>query len=170
MILKAKQLERLSINRIEKLLGVDGTIYKAHKADKYPVDPDLVSELVRKLGIRQEWWDREWKTNSDNIFITSVQNRTDNKEKNLADTLDEAMNKVIKDEGEYYIVPKTVLEGNYRFIPIEELRMKERELEHKNDELVRKDHQIQGLHELFKMVLAGRDIPKIEAGKDNASV
>lgn len=72
MILKAKKLERLSKNKIEKLLGVDGTIYKAYNGDKDPVDPNLVSELVRKLGIRQAWWDKDWESGNTNIFIDNI--------------------------------------------------------------------------------------------------
>lgn len=100
MILEARKLERLSINKIERLLGVDGTIYKAHKADKYPVDSELVLDMLRKLGVRREWWEKEWETGSNNIFTTSVQNPSDNKEKTLEETI-EALLAELRESNKY---------------------------------------------------------------------
>lgn len=68
MILEAKRLERLSINKIERLLGVDGTIYKAYKAGEYPKDPNLISKLIKLLNIRQEWWDTDWESGNMDVF------------------------------------------------------------------------------------------------------
>ena len=173
MILKAKKLERLSINKIEKLLGVDGTIYKAHKANKYPVDPNLVSELLRKLRIRQGWWDKDWASGSTDIFEkngTSVQNEpavNENSNMDVAEAI-----RVIIGGSEYFVIPKVALEGKYRLMPLEEISLKEKELERRNDDLIRKDTQIQGLYELVKIIASGRtvEIPKIEEGKKNTTV
>lgn len=91
MILEAKKLERLSKNKIERLMGVDGTIYKAYDDDREPADSEIVRKLIDVLCVRQEWWDKEWETGSMNIFHTLVQNRSDNTGKagvSLPDTVD----------------------------------------------------------------------------------
>lgn len=68
MLLEAKKLEKLSVNKIERALGVDGTIYKALKAENYIPDLELSSDIVRKFHIKQSWWDKEWETGTLDMF------------------------------------------------------------------------------------------------------
>jgi hypothetical protein len=138
-----------------------------------------VEKFLRHYNIRDEWW----KTFKGEIFNTSVPNQTDNKGKSMSDIVTDTFSKMLAtDAGEYYMVPKAVFEGNYRFVPIEEfemrekeLEMRERELTRRHDDLVRKDTQIQGLYDLFRLALDGRNIqvpeaPKTEEGQKNTSV
>lgn len=111
-ILEAKQLERLSINKIERLLGVDGVIYKAHKGDYFPTDPNLISEMIRKLSIRQEWWDRDWETDSKDIFITRDDKPTDNSESDIQ----KYFHQVLEEKTAYRLIPKLILD-EYNIIP-----------------------------------------------------
>lgn len=136
MILEAKKLERLSINKIEKQLGVDGTIYKAHKADKYPVDSELVRKLIGILGIRQEWWDKEWESGSTDIFITPVQNQAAVAGNAMtAKDLLVVLQDVLAERSDYRIIPKTVLDGEYRLLPLSEIEHRAKELESRTKEL-----------------------------------
>jgi hypothetical protein len=169
MILEARKLQRLSRNRIEQMIGVDGTIYKAYDDDREPADSEIVRKLIGTLGIRQQWWDKDWESGSTDIFITPVQNDP-HKHRNGQD--DDLYKRIVEGGTEYLLVPRTAFEGNYRFIPIEEIEMHARELERKEAELIRKDSQIQGLHELFKMIASGLtlDLAKIQEAKKNAGV
>ena len=168
------KLNKLEINTVEDLSEKAGfsrdTIRKAI-ARGSELNPGNTRTFVDRLGINWDWWDHQ-KGEVFNEKHTSVQRPTDNKIKSLKDALEAAVDKVSTNEDEYYIVPKTVFEGKYRFIPIEELEMNAKELERKNDELVRKDHQIQGLHELFKLIISGRriDVPNIQEGEEKASI
>jgi hypothetical protein len=68
LILKAKELDKLSINKMEQALGLDGTIYKGVKNPDYIPDPNLVSEILRKYRIKESWWNKDWATGSLDMF------------------------------------------------------------------------------------------------------
>lgn len=97
MLLEARKLEKLSVNKIERILGVDGTIYKALKAEDYIPDPELSSDIVRKFGIRQAWWDKEWETGTLDMFeknptpVPNSEQPTITEEQKLIATLERAV-------------------------------------------------------------------------------
>lgn len=115
MILKAKKLERLSINKIERELDVDGVIYKNHKADTYPTDSKLISDFIRIYRIRQQWWDKEWEIDGSVIFDEKVQEKeksewsTITEEQKLIATLERAVAILDKDNEKLWEQNKTLL-------------------------------------------------------------
>lgn len=128
----------------------------------------VVEKFLTYYNIRTEWW----KTGKGEIFNTSVQERSDNTEKPLNDNPKVLLQKIVFGDTEYVIMPKTAFDGNYRLMPVEEITMHEKELERRNDELVRKDEQIMGLYELFKLMASGSPQlpPAIKDTKKKAGV
>jgi len=158
MLLEAKKLEKLSINKMERDLHLDGTLYKGLKKDDWVPDPGLSKDIVRKYRIRQSWWDKDWETGSLDMFEPETEPgniSSDNTGKPLSENPTELFQKIVFGGTEYVIMPKSAFEGNYRLMPLEEITMHEKELERKNDELIRKDTQIMGLYELFKLMASG---------------
>jgi DNA repair exonuclease SbcCD ATPase subunit len=117
MLLEAKKLDKLSINKMERDLGLDGTIYKGVKNPDYIPDPGLVSEIVRKYNIRKQWWDKDWETGSNDIFNTSVPESTDNTVK--MKSREEMYQDLVEANSDYSLVPKIILE-KYQLLPKEE--------------------------------------------------
>jgi hypothetical protein len=112
LILKAKELDKLSINKMEQALGLDGTIYKGVKNPDYIPDPNLVSEILRKYRIKESWWNKDWATGSLDMFEpkpTRDENLADNKE-NLV-IAGEVYRKIVEGNTEYVLVPRTVLDN-----------------------------------------------------------
>jgi hypothetical protein len=116
MLLEAKKLERLSINKIEQALAVDGTIYKNHKADTYPTESKLVSEIIRIYNIRQEWWDKEWETGSNNIFNTSVPKSTGSKQNGELSSKETFYEDLMERNKDYFVAPRAIF-TDYKIVP-----------------------------------------------------
>jgi len=72
---------KLTINKIEATLEVDGTIYKNYKADTYPKDQGLISKMLNKFGISSEWWE----TGKGEIFIANGTPVPESDKKNIDD-------------------------------------------------------------------------------------
>lgn len=116
MLLEAKKLERLSVNKIEQSLGLDGTIYKGMKKDNYVPDPNLVSEIIRKYRIKSSWWDKDWKTGTLDMFEenpTSVDKTGDNNGKSVPE---EVYRDLVESNSEYRLVPKVIMD-DYHIVP-----------------------------------------------------
>lgn len=145
-ILEAKQLERLSINKIEKLLGVDGTIYKAHKDDRYPVDSELIPKLIGKLGIRQQWWDKDWETGSTDIFITHEQKEPAIPEKPL------------RGDPEVY---RTIVEGNTEYVLVHREQFQ-------NDRKIMQHLADQNTKMATKLFALEAELPRVKKSKHSA--
>lgn len=64
---KILKYRKLSINKIEKKLEVDGTFRKAYKEDREP-NEDLIEEFLGKFQIRRGWWDNPVGDLEDDIF------------------------------------------------------------------------------------------------------
>lgn len=135
MILEARKLQRLSKNKIEQLIGVDGTIYKAYNDDREPADSEIVRNLIGTLGIRQEWWDKDWESGSTDIFNTSVQKEPLVKGNATPKDLLTALQDILAEQSDYRIIPKTVLDGEYRLLPKSEIEHRAKELESRLKEL-----------------------------------
>jgi hypothetical protein len=65
---KILKYRKLSINKIEKELDVDGTFRKAYNDDREPND-ELVMEFRRKFQIRDSWWNSPLGDREEEIFI-----------------------------------------------------------------------------------------------------
>lgn len=132
MILEARKLQRLTINKIEKLLGVDGTIYKAYKDDREPADSEIVRKLIGKLGIRQAWWDKEWESDSKEIFNTSVRNEPAVAEKptegDAARIYEELYEKFLGTNSEYLMIHRDILK-EHRLVAVKQLETNAKELD-----------------------------------------
>lgn len=136
---------------------------------------DIVTKIHDTYGVRKEFL----KTGSMPVFTaasdgkpTREQIDSDNKGKASGVDLSEAI-RIIIEGSEYFVIPKVAIEGKYRLMPLEEISLKEKELERRNDELIRKDHQIQGLYEIVKVIASGAptlNLPKLEDTKKNAGV
>jgi hypothetical protein len=119
-LLEIKELDKLSINKIEKALGVDGTIYKGIKDSKYIPNSELVSEIVRIYNLKKSWWDNPVSNNPDDIYekkLTDMPKPNENKEK----TADEVYRDIVEGNTEYILIPRSVLQEKYRLVSIEKL-------------------------------------------------
>ena len=167
MILEAKKLQRLSKNKIEQMIGVDGTIYKAYNDDREPADSEIVRNLIGTLGIRQQWWDKEWESGSKDIFNTSVQGEAAVAEKPLGEQKDiykELYNKFIGEGSEYLLIHRDVLK-EHRLVAVEQFEKDQRQMEQNAKELDRRAEQLEGLRELVKELSArpiNIHLPKVQ--------
>lgn len=131
--------------------------------DKQVEKPTIaVEKFLTHYNINRKWWE----TGEGDVFLTSVQERSDNTGKQQLDfSPEDVYRKIIEGGTEYLLVPKTAFEGHYRFVPIEQIQAQTRELE-------RRDHQIEGLYEIIKLIASGRpiDFSKIQDAEKNAGV
>lgn len=177
MILEAKQLERLTINKIERSIEKDGTIYKAYKDDREPADLEIVRKLIGTLNIRQEWWDKEWESGSKDIFNTPVQKEAavtekDVREKSVRDYARDIID-VIEGKTEYVVIPRSVLKENYRIVPLEQFEKDKLQMERDARELDERSRQIQRLTDLigqFSERPINIHLPNVELTKKNTGV
>lgn len=126
--------------------------------------------MTPKIGFFEKWKDvfkedimaiQKGETDKTNVSRgtenhTHVHMSSDNPEKPLGVDAGEVYRKIVEGDTEYVLIPRSLFDGKYRMIPVEEIESHERELARKAEELVRKDHQITGLYELFKLVATGR--------------
>lgn len=151
-----------SANTLGKEAGLgNGTVDRWK--DNQLADPNLhAKQFLKHHNINPKWWE----TGKGEVFLTSVQERSDNTGKQWLDfSPEDVYRKIIEGGTEYLLVPKTAFEGHYRFVPIEQIQSQTRELE-------RRDHQIEGLYEIIKLIASGRpiDFSKIQDAEKNAGV
>lgn len=134
MILEARKLQRLSRNKIEQMIGVDGTIYKAYDDDREPADSEIVRNLIGTLGIRQQWWDKDWESGSKDIFITHDENPPPIAGKPIKGEPLKLLQDALAEGSDYRVIPKTILDGEYRIFPKSEIEQRTKELEARSKE------------------------------------
>lgn len=108
------KLKELNIKDIEKSLGVDGTFYKAYNENREPREK-LVLEFLRKFHVKESWWKSPVGDQYGDVFEkngTYVETRSDNREK----TADEIYRDLVESNTEYRLVPKSVLNEEYRIM------------------------------------------------------
>lgn len=87
----------------------------------------VVEKFLRHYGIREEWW----KTGEGEIFITRAEKGSDNKGNPLGEqarTL-KLLQDALSEGSDYRVIPKTILDGEYRIFPKSEMEQRARELE-----------------------------------------
>lgn len=129
---------------------------------------DIIMKIHDKLKVRREFL----KEGREPVLIeengTLVQNGAAVKQNTI--DLGEAI-RLIVEGSEYYLIPKVAIEGKYRLMPLEEISIKEKELERKSLDLIRKDDQILGLQELVKLIASKvPDAPIIKEAQKNTGV
>lgn len=85
---KILKYRKLTINRIETKLDVDGTFRKAYNENREP-NEDLVSEFLRNFRIRQTWWDEPVGDTEADIFLPKGTNEPSVETLNKKDPGDE---------------------------------------------------------------------------------
>lgn len=107
-LLEIKKLDRLSINKIEKALNVDGTIYKGIKDPDYIPSSELVSEIIRIYNLKRSWWDNPLSNNPDDIY---VENHTpeDKPGDNGENEVTHELRRLIEKNDKYSLVPNLIL-------------------------------------------------------------
>lgn len=170
MILEARKLQRLSRNKIEQMIGVDGTIYKAYDDDREPADSEIVRKLIGTLGIRQAWWDKDWETGSMDIFNTPVTDEPAIAEKTLGEPWEvSAFRKIFEGDAAYILVHKAAFH-NHRFTSVEQIEAHAKE----RAEMIAEIGNLSKMFMKFVNDLHGLgrvpELPKIEETKKDTTV
>ena len=112
LLLKTKQLGRITRNKIERDLTLDGTLYKGLKKEDWEPDPEISKEIVRKYGIKQSWWDKDWETGSLDMFEDKPKPGnilTDNDE-NIPKGDPEVYRTIVEGNTEYVLMKRSIIE------------------------------------------------------------
>lgn len=118
---------------------------------------DIVKKIHDRFGVRKGFF-KDGKEPVMDPNITSVQNQSDNKELPLGVDLGDAIRRVVEDSTEYLVIPKVVLEGKYRLVPIEQIEKDQKALDESSK-------QIQGLQEIIREITnrpINIQLPKVE--------
>lgn len=94
----------------------------------------VVEKFLRHYNINPQWW----KTGEGAVFITDEEKRSDNK--GNPDLL-QVLQSALAEGSDYRLIPKTILDGEYRIFPKSEIeqRMKELEARAKDLEDIRRE-------------------------------
>jgi hypothetical protein len=135
-ILEIKEFKINSVTALEDKVGSGrGAINDFYNRDEQPGRKTL-KRILSLRGLNLEWW----KTEKGPVFIagseenhTSVQNGSDNKENPLGDT--DLFQRVVRvGTTEYVVLPKTVLDGEYRISSSLDLEQRAKELDARTKE------------------------------------
>lgn len=169
-ILSIKQIRLYKLAEISKM---GNTLEKAYQ-DNREMTETSTEKFLRNMGVNSEWWKRQ---KGPEFLIQKEENITpvENEPAIIENNPDpgEIYRKIVEGGTEYLLIPKTALEGKYRLVAIEHISQQEKELERRDNELIRKDHQIMGLYELFKLMASGTPVhlpPEVKDTEKNTSV
>ena len=126
-IKKYRELRGFSVDDLAELTGIKRANIYNWEAHKHKPDIDSLITLSKRLDITINELLGE--------NITPVQNGSDNKEKTLGPSESlRVIQEALEEGSEYRIVPKTILNGEYRIFPKSELDLRAQELEERRRE------------------------------------
>lgn len=161
-ILKLNKLGINSIFALEKYSKVGvGSVSKFLNNNESP-SMGTIKKIQDALGINTGWWD----TGKGEVFIekhTLVQEGSDNKEI----TKEEVYRELIEANSNYSIIPRTVLDGEYRIVAKSELDLKDQELKQRIQEYQDRKNERQDTIDALKLVIKTyeEEIARLRAGK-----
>lgn len=134
-----------SVHALEKKCKVGiGTIAKPLKKGDSP-GIEIVKKIKEVLGVNDAWWDSGeepiYKKNIDSILVN------DNPEEVNSDKSPESIYRdLVEANSDYRLVPKTILDGEYRVVPISSLNTQDRLL----NQLTKENERLWKLLEEYK--------------------
>lgn len=113
-----------SANTLGKEAGLgNGTVDRWK--DNQLADPNLhAKQFLKHHNINPKWWE----TGKGEVFLTSVQERSDNTE-NAGESVDQML-AVVEESKDYFVIPRAVLRENYRLVALEYFEAEKQKLEH----------------------------------------
>lgn len=121
----------LSPSAFEEQYGLGNGTLKSWKDESTEKSTGTIRNFLSENQINKEWW----KTGKGEIFNTSVQNQPAVKGNATPKDLLIVLQDILAEQSDYRIIPKTVLDGEYRLLPKSEIEHRAKELESRLKEL-----------------------------------
>jgi hypothetical protein len=108
---KLLEIKGIKLYKLAEISGLGNTLEKAYE-DNRNMRTSTTERFLHKLGINEEWWE----TGIGDVFLTSVDNPTDNKE--ISMTAKETFWREVMEDTDhpYRVVPSSVFK-DYKIVP-----------------------------------------------------
>lgn len=131
-------------SQVARRLGIRSQLLGQYEKGKRNPKADFYKKWKNEFGEDLEALIDEANASRGTLNHTSVDKPGDNSKKNNGLPLEE-IKRIIEGETDYYVIPKSILEGNYRIVAIEQIQKDEKELSDRQEQIMKLTEIIRGM-------------------------